>query len=101
MKANAQERAHMQRVAGLPCLVCGVTPVCVHHVTGCADRPGRVHKNHRWVTPLCPKHHDVQHGPRTSVHGLGHRGFFDAYGIDLLAEAKWLEEESMALGILE
>lgn len=91
----------MGRVAGLPCLVCGAQPVCVHHVIGYADRAGRLSKCDRLVTPLCLKHHDIQHGPRTAVHALGHQGFYDAYGIDLLAEAQWLEQESIALGILD
>jgi hypothetical protein len=99
-RPNRAEQLHMARVAGLPCLACGARPVCVHHVIGYADRPGRLSKDHRLVTPLCPRHHDVQHGPREAVHALGHRGFYDAYGIDLLAEARWLEQESIALGIL-
>jgi Protein of unknown function (DUF968). len=99
-RPNRAEQLHMARVAGLPCLACGARPVCVHHVIGYADRPGRLSKDHRLVTPLCPRHHDVQHGPRSSVEALGHRGFYDAYGIDLLAEARWLEQESIALGIL-
>ena len=78
-------------VAELPCLVCQSWPVDVHHVIGYADRMGRAPKRHDRVVPLCKPHHDVQHGPRTSVHALGHRKFFETYGLDLMAEAERLE----------
>lgn len=55
----------------------------------------------RLVVPLAPEYHLIQHGPRYSVEALGHRGFFRVHGIDLLAEAKRLEVESVELGILE
>lgn len=84
------EREHMAAIAKLPCLVCGAWPVDVHHVVGSAHHMGRLPKRHDRVTPLCKRHHDVQHGPRESVHALNHRGFFKAYGIDLLAEAERL-----------
>ena len=94
------EKAHMDRVAGLPCLVSGKRGVTLHHVTACADRMGRLPRSHRLIVPLRPEFHLIQHGPRSSVEALGHRGFFALYGIDLLAEARWLEQESIALGIL-
>jgi hypothetical protein len=90
----------MDRVAGLPCLVSGKRPVTLHHVTGYADRMGRFSRSHRLIVPLAPEYHLIQHGARISVEALGHRKFFDTYGIDLLAEALWLEQESIALGIL-
>lgn len=90
----------MARVAGLPCLVSGKRPVTLHHVTGYADRIGRFSRSHRLVVPLAPEYHLIQHGPKSSVEALGHRGFFTLYGVDLLAEARWLEQESIALGIL-
>ena len=83
----------MDRVAQLPCLVCQRAPVQVHHVVG-RIHGGRLSKSHRLVTPLCPIHHDVQWGPRESVHALGHRGFYKNYGIDLLHEAETLWAES-------
>lgn len=98
--ATKSERAHMERVAGLPCLKCR-GQATVHHVTGYADRMGRFSRSHRLVVPLCPVHHQIQWGPRESVEALGHQGFFDAHEIDLKAEAEWLAEESIALGILE
>lgn len=91
--------AHLARVAGLPCLVSGKRAT-VHHVTSYSDRPGRFMRTDRLVVPLAPEYHLIQHGPHYSVEALGHRGFFRLHGIDLLAEAKRLEAESVALGIL-
>jgi len=82
---TAAERRHMARVAAMPCLVCG-GPSTVHHVT--SDGYKRITRSNMLVTPLCPMHHQIQHGPRESVEALGHRGFAITYGIDLLAEAQ-------------
>lgn len=95
---TAAERRHMDRVAGLGCLVCG-GPATLHHVTGYADRMGRFARSHRWIVPLAPQYHLIQHGS-LSVEALGHRGFFLTHGINLLKEAKRLEFESMEIGIL-
>jgi len=92
--------AHMARVAALPCLVSGERPVTVHHCTGYADRAGRFARSDRLVVPLAARFHLIQHGPRYSVEALGHQGFFKVHGIDLLAEAKRLEAESVAMGVL-
>jgi len=97
---STAEKRHMDRVAGLPCLVSGKLPVTLHHVTGYASVMGRFARSHRLVVPLAPEYHLIQHGPKSSVEALGHRGFFLTYGIDLLAEAQWLETESVALGVL-
>lgn len=101
-RPTADERRHMDRVAGLPCLVSGKTPVTLHHCTGYADRMGRFSRSHRLVVPLAPEYHLIQHDPfqTLSVEALGHRGFYQEWGIDLLAEARRLEAESVALGIL-
>lgn len=96
MKAPTKaERNHMGRVASLPCLVCGAQST-VHHVTGYADRMGRFTRSHKLVVPLCPVHHQIQHGPRESVEALGHRGFYRVHQIDLYAEAVRLWGESNA-----
>lgn len=99
-KPTAAERLHMERVAGLPCLVSGRRPVTIHHVTAYADKPGRFARSHRLIVPLLARWHLIQHGPRGSVEALGHRGFFLMHGIDLLKEAKRIEFESIELGIL-
>ena len=82
-------------VAAQGCLVCGAAAT-VHHVTGYADRPGRVSRDEWLVAPLCPPHHQKVFDPKASdpqsVEGLGHQGFFDRYGIDLMAEAMCLAE---------
>ena len=93
------EKLHMAWVASLPCLVSGQRAT-VHHVTGFADRMGRFARSHRCVVPLAAEYHLIQHGPRMSVEALGHSGFFQEWGIDLLAQAQRLEAESIALGIL-
>lgn len=93
-KPDAAERAHMHRVAQLPCLVCGARPVTLHHCTGYADRIGRIARSHKRVVPLCARHHLIQFGPRQSVEALGHRGFYEMHGVDLLAEADSLWRET-------
>jgi len=89
---TAVERRHMARVAALPCLVCGARST-VHHVTA-SIHGGRISRRHDRVVPLCPVHHQIQHGPRESVEALSHRGFWLIYDIDLLAEAERLWNES-------
>lgn len=84
---TAAEKRHMQRVAEMPCLVCGAQAT-VHHVT--SDGYKRITRSNWLVVPLCPIHHQIQWGPRESVEALGHRGFTERYGIDLLAVARRL-----------
>jgi hypothetical protein len=91
-RPTAAERRHIERVASLPCLVCGARAT-VHHVTA-GIHGGRVSRRHDRVTPLCPRHHQVIYGPKESVEALGHRGFFLTYGIDLMAEAERLWNET-------
>lgn len=83
------EKAFHAKVRAMPCLVCGASAT-LHHVTGHADRMGRVSRREDRVVPLCPVHHQVIYGPRESVEALGHRGFYLTYGIDLMAEAERL-----------
>jgi len=91
----AVERRHMARVAALPCLVCGGRST-VHHVTA-PITGGRIARSDRRVVPLCPAHHQIQHGPRESVEALGHAGFHREHGIDLLAVSDRLWAESQVL----
>jgi hypothetical protein len=83
---TSEERQHLANVASLPCLACGVKPVTVHHVTATVHG-GRISRSHQRVVPLCPKHHQIQHGPKVSVEALSHAGFYRMHGIDLLKEA--------------
>ncbi|MES2295232.1 MAG: HNH endonuclease [Pseudomonadota bacterium] len=80
----------MARIAAMPCLVCGAQST-VHHVTA-SIHGGRLSRSNFRVVPLCPAHHQIQHGPRESVEALGHSGFWVFHGIDLLAEAERLAE---------
>ncbi|ROH87988.1 DUF968 domain-containing protein [Pseudomethylobacillus aquaticus] len=62
MKAKAVSK-HMQRVAALPCCLCGAMPVELHHIRegqGASQRAGDM-----LVIPLCPACH---RGPK-GVHG--------------------------------
>jgi hypothetical protein len=96
-KPVAVERHH-DRVANMPCLACGAYPPnTVHHVTGYADRPGRFSRDHWLVVPLCPGHHQAVYDNASmpvSVERLGHQGFYQEHGVDLLAEAMRLAEET-------
>lgn len=85
------ERAHMARVAAMPCLVCGERAT-VHHVTG-SIHGGRIDRSHKRVVPLCPRHHQIQPGPKESVEALAHHGFYERYGIDLeeVGDRLWKE----------
>ena len=96
----ASDRHHMGWIATLPCLVCGEWPVTVHHVSA-SIHGGRITRSGQRVVPLCARHHMIQHGPRESVEALGHRGFYECYGIDLLATADRLWGESPANNIAE
>jgi hypothetical protein len=95
--ATALEKRHVKRVRRMPCLVSGKRPATAHHVTAYADRMGRFTRTDRLVVPLAAEYHLIQHGPKTSVEALGHRGFFQMYGIDLYAEAVRLWEETLEL----
>ena len=95
-RPTARELRHMHRVKQIPCLVCRAWFVDVHHVVGYADRAGHAPKRHDRVVPLCKAHHDVQYGPHTAVHALGHQRFAEIYNIDLMAEAERLWSESEA-----
>jgi len=88
---TAAEKRHMANVAEMPCLVCGGVST-VHHVTA-SIHGGRLTRRNDRVVPLCPRHHQIQWGPRESVEALSHRGFWLTHGIDLLAEAERLWNE--------
>jgi hypothetical protein len=94
-RKTAAEQRHMDRVAGLGCLVSGKAAT-IHHVTA-TIHGGRISRSHKRIVPLAPEYHLIQHGPKSSVEALGHAKFYAAYGIDLLAEADRLWAESEAL----
>lgn len=63
-------KAHMARVAQLPCMVCGVYGVEVHH-----EGKPRSDMN---VLPLCPPHHRREFGP--GAYHYSPRAFYAAHG---------------------
>jgi hypothetical protein len=58
---------------------------------------GRVPRREDRIVPLCPMHHQAVYDPLASapisVERLGHRGFFQEHGINLMAEAERLHDE--------
>jgi hypothetical protein len=86
-----QEKRFHAHLRGLGCYICG-EPASIHHVT--SDGFKRIARSHRRVVPLCPSHHQHDHGD-LSVERLGHAGFTRYWGVDLLAVADqlWLEWE--------
>ena len=84
-----REKAYMDRVAALGCVVCrnlgyGETPAQIHHIRygqGMAQRSS----NH-FVIPLCPQHH-TDGGKGVAIHA-GQQAFEAIYGseLDLLAQ---------------
>ncbi|AXC50028.1 DUF968 domain-containing protein [Paracoccus suum] len=61
---RAAGRAHMARVAQLPCIICGARPVEVHHCI--SGRFGQRRVSDFDTIPLCARHH--REGP-FSIHG--------------------------------
>lgn len=60
---TSAEKQHLDRVASLPCCLCGDTPVQVHHVR---EGQGMAQRASNWLTvPLC---HSCHTGPK-GVHG--------------------------------
>jgi len=69
--------------------------VTLHHVSA-SIHGGRITRSHKLVTPLCPVHHQAVFDSASmpvSVELLGHGGFYQEHGIDLLgvAERLWAE----------
>lgn len=81
-----RERAYMDRVAGMGCIVCrnagfGESPAVIHHIR---EGQGGAQRAPNWLTiPLCPEHHDG----KDSIH-KDRQGFQARYGseLDLLAQ---------------
>lgn len=63
-------------------------PATIHHVRLC----GSARDDHR-ALPLCPMHHQIQPGPRTSIEALGKRKFEQMYGVDLEASIQQYRRE--------
>lgn len=80
------ERDHMDKVASLPCAICGIHGVHVHHIrTGIGM--GRRASNFDTL-PLCPEHHQGM----TGIHGMGRKAWERHHGITELQLLKQTKE---------
>lgn len=91
------EKAHVERIARMPCIVpgCGAKSV-IHHVMHMPHGMKRTRRDDRFIAPLCPNHHNIGNH---SVHMLGSEAaFLIAHGIDLAiwAEYQWKQTEAGA-----
>lgn len=60
---TAAEKRHLDRVAQLPCVICGARPVEIHHIR---EGQGMNQRASNWLTvALCP---DCHRGPN-GIHG--------------------------------
>ena len=71
------EKSHLDAVAALPCIICGATPVHVHHLN--AHGMG-LRSDHFHTLPLCHYHH--QAGPFGHAIHNGKRTFELNYGTE-------------------
>lgn len=82
---SAESKRHMGRIAQMPCALCGVSGVHVHHIrTGIGM--GRRASDFDTL-PLCPEHHQGM----TGIHGMGRKAWERHHGItelELLARTK-------------
>jgi len=82
---SAESKRHMNRIAQMPCAICGAFGVHVHHIrTGIGM--GRRASDFDTL-PLCPEHHQGM----TGIHGMGRKAFERHHGItelELLARTK-------------
>jgi hypothetical protein len=92
LMATKNEKNALNKIAELGCVLCSEvlgfegTPSELHHI--------RRHGGKRSaspVIPLCPEHHRGNSG----VHGLGHKGFANKWGI---TEEELLERVNQKLG---
>lgn len=79
-------REYMGKVAQLPCAICGIHGVHVHHIrTGIGM--GRRASNFDTL-PLCPEHHQGKSG----IHGMGRKAWELHHGITELQLLKQTKE---------
>ena len=79
-------REYMGKVAQLPCAICGVYGVHVHHIrTGIGM--GRRASDFDTL-PLCPEHHQGKSG----IHGMGRKAWELHHGITELQLLKQTKE---------
>jgi hypothetical protein len=83
-----RDHNHLRRLAGLPCMICGRTPVQVHHLTFAQPRAMGSKTSDEYAVPLCALHHRDLHN-----HG-NEMGWWQLKNIDPLPIALKLWEES-------
>ena len=94
---SADEKFHHDRIAKLPCCICGKAgPSTVHHVRRRPDRKGLHSRDHKRVVPLCPAHHFHDHGPN-SVEKIKESGVLTKFRINLWAHGERLWAETCGL----
>jgi hypothetical protein len=87
------ERAHLDKVARLGCVVCrnqglGETPACLHHIR--EGQGGAMRASHYEVIPLCPHHH--QHGGHGEAIHAGQETWEARFGTESELLAQTLQE---------
>ena len=60
---TATEKRHLDRIAAMPCALCGASPVHVHHIRAGQGMGERA--SHFLTIPLCPECHQGKEG----IHG--------------------------------
>jgi hypothetical protein len=90
--ATKDEKNAFNKIAELGCILCSAilgfegTPSELHHIRRYGSK-----RSTSSVIPLCPEHHRGNSG----VHGLGHKGFANKWGI---TEEELLERVNQKLG---
>ena len=90
--ATKNEKKSFDKIARLGCILCSTE-------LGFEDTPSELHHIRRYggkrsaspCIPLCPEHHRGNSG----VHGLGHKGFANKWGV---TEEELLERVNKRLG---
>jgi hypothetical protein len=70
---TAEEKAHLDWVASLGCVICG-KPANIHHVRSVASK-----RDHTKVIPLCYYHHQGKMG----IHTIGKKIWWEQFGHEL------------------
>ena len=92
LMATKNEKNALNKIAELGCILCSSilgfegTPAELHHIRRYGTK-----RSTSPVVPLCPEHHRGN----TGVHGLGHKGFENKWGV---TEEELLERVNKKLG---
>jgi len=88
-RVSAASKRHMSRVAELPCVVCGIEGVQVHHIRA-AGLTGAGQRCSDWFTiPLCQEDHaDLHRGIKTWETRNGSQASHVAKTLDVLYGGK-------------